>query len=314
MFSLAQVSAAGIRRFLRDNSAHDIFAKRGYHLLRKHYYSLPIPDDGDLQTGHWDHVSELVGIDMNEAEALELLRERLPPYLEEFRERFGLNPTDNPEEFYLLNTSFMAVDSHLYYALIREHRPRRIVEIGAGNSTLVALEACRRNQQQYGDHVEVIAIEPHPSKLVNKLPAKGLQLIRDRVQNVDIGLFTSLEPNDIVFIDSTHALREGGDVWWEFCEILPRLRPGVLVHVHDISLPKPYPRVNFDRHHFYWNEQYLLQAFLTFNSRYRVLWGGNFMLLKHPAEMKSTFPEIEAMRKVFPFSEPTSLWMQVVGE
>jgi len=88
----------------------------------------------------------------------------------------------------------------------------------------------------------------------------------------------------------------------------------VLVHIHDISLPKAYPRVYLENHQLYWNEQYLLQAFLAFNARFRVVWPGNYMMLNYPEEVCAVFPEYHAMREAFPMSEPTSFWMQVVDE
>jgi hypothetical protein len=125
-----------------------------------------------------------------------------------------------------------------------------------------------------------------------------------------VSYFEQLESGDILFIDSSHVIRSGNDVHYEFLEILPRLKPGVLVHIHDISLPKPYPEVYFDNH-LYWNEQYLLQAFLTFNDRFEIMWPGNYMMLNYPDKMLSTFPEISRMRQDYPQSEPTAFWMRV---
>ena len=105
-------------------------------------------------------------------------------------------------------------------------------------------------------------------------------------------------------------MREGNDVQLEYLELLPRLQEGVLVQIHDISLPKRYPRVYFDSG-MYWNEQYLLQAFLAFNRRFEILWPGNYMMTRFETEMLSVFPEIEAMCRVFPSSEPSAFWMQV---
>ena len=136
------------------------------------------------------------------------------------------------------------------------------------------------------------------------------ELIDRRVQDVPIETFEALEAGDILFIDSSHVIRSGNDVHFEFLEVLPRLRSGVLVHVHDISLPKPYPKVYFDNH-LYWNEQYLLQAFLAFNDRFEVIWPGNYMMLKYPERVLETFPEMRIMREHYPQSEPSAFWMRV---
>jgi hypothetical protein len=133
--------------------------------------------------------------------------------------------------------------------------------------------------------------------------------VAKKVQDVPLDVFTSLEAGDILFIDSTHALRSGSDVQYEFLEILPRLAPGVLVHVHDVSLPLPYPKVYYDTQT-YWNEQYLLQAFLAYNSRFEVVWAGNYMLLNHRDAMLETFPEFKLMREKWTSSEPSAFWIR----
>ena len=101
--------------------------------------------------------------------------------------------------------------------------------------------------------------------------------------------FEALGENDILFIDSTHALRIGGDVQHEYLEILPRLRPGVLVHAHDVFLPAEYPREWIHESRFFWTEQYLLQAFLAFNERFAVLWGSHFMYMRHEQALARAF-------------------------
>jgi hypothetical protein len=130
------------------------------------------------------------------------------------------------------------------------------------------------------------------------------------IQDVPLSVFEEPEGGDILFIDSSHVIRSGNDVHYEYLKILPRLKPGVLVHVHDISLPKPYPKVYYDNH-LYWNEQYLLQAFLMFNSAYEVVWPGNYMMETYPEKMLERFPEIKVMRTSYPSSEPTAFWMRV---
>jgi hypothetical protein len=302
--------AAGLSRFVADADAYAIFHRFGFHLLRRHYY-LPIPEASDLGNGYWERTSELVGVDMNEAFALDLLGRVFLTYMDEFRAKFPLHGDSGENGFYLINGNYMAIDAHVYYSLIRHLRPRRVVEIGSGFSTMIAGAACLQNQKDSGTAPRLTAIEPHPPPAL-KAGLGGLsELIQQKVQNVPLDVFTSLEANDILFIDSSHVLREGGDVQFEFGEILPRLAPGVMVHVHDVSLPQPYPRVYFEERRFYWNEQYLLQAFLAFNNRFEVVWPGNFMLLRHRLRVLQVFPEYEAMRLAFPSSEPASFWMRV---
>jgi hypothetical protein len=220
-----------------------------------------------------------------------------------------LHQVRGSDDFFLVNGSFMAVDAHVYYALIRAFDPARIVEVGAGNSTRVASRALLRNREQRGHTAHYTVVEPYPAPYLRKL--EGISsFVEDKVQNVDLSTYTSLGPNDILFIDSSHVLRSGGDVQYLYLEVLPRLGPGVLVHIHDISLPKHYPRVYFENGT-YWNEQYLLQAFLAYNSRFEVIWPGNYIMVKHPDRLLRAVPEIEDMRREYPSSEPSSFWMRV---
>jgi len=306
---IAEACASILSRCVPGNAAYEAFSRYGYHLLRKHYY-LPIPDEQDLADPLVKEPSALVGVDMNEDGALDLLRNVVARYKDEFQKAFPLHAPANGQGFFVVNGGYMAGDAQVYYALIRHGKPRRIVEIGGGNSSMLAAAACLCNQEEDGRKPEMTVVEPFPSEQL-RAGFPGLdRLIVQRVQSVSLDLFTSLQAGDICFIDSTHVLRPGGDVHFEYCEILPRLAPGVLVHIHDISLPNPYFSLYFENH-LYWNEQYLLQAFLAFNSRFEVVWPGTYMYLKHTAELLEVFPDIKDMREKFPLAEPSSFWMQV---
>jgi hypothetical protein len=293
---------------LPGNPAHDIFYANGLHLLPKHFY-LPIPDDSDELGDFWTTPSKMVGVDTRDAAQLALIGNTFPRYLEEFRSQFPITEADKFGDFFLLNGSYMAVDAHVYYSLIRQMNPERIVEIGCGSSTFLACAAARRNQQEFGRSPVITAIDPYPWQIFREGYPGVNEVVAKKVQDVPLDVFTSLEAGDILFIDSTHALRSGSDVQYEFLEILPRLAPGVLVHVHDVSLPLPYPKVYYDTQT-YWNEQYLLQAFLAYNSRFEVVWAGNYMLLNHRDAMLETFPEFKLMREKWTSSEPSAFWIR----
>jgi hypothetical protein len=303
---LAEELASRIEK-MPGHPVHDVFYRHGFHLLRKHFY-LPIPDDGDRLDSFWKTPSTMVGIDTNDAHGLALL-ERLRPFFEEFRRRFPVHGPTTPPGFYLINGGYMAVDAHIYYGLIRSLKPRRIIEIGNGNSTFLAAAACKWNQQKDGHETQLVSIDPYPWDIFRR-PYPGLmELVIQRIQDVPIDFFGKLEDGDMLFIDSSHVLRGGNDVQFEYLEIIPRLKPGVMIHVHDISLPLPYPKVYYENQ-LYWNEQYLLQAFLAFNSRFEVIWPGNYLMLKYPEQMLAAFPEFTIMRQHFPSSEPTAFWMR----
>jgi len=282
--------------------------KYNYSLVARHYYS-PIPDEADFPPGFWEQTSALAGIDMNDEYSLELLRTVLPAYIQEFRDRFPIHQPAHGKGFWLINSVYMAVDAHIYYSLIRHFKPRRIIEIGSGQSTILAAAAAAANREADGVPCQITAIEPFPARNIEDV-LDAITLIEKPLQAVELSLFDQLEAGDILFIDSTHVLREGNDVQLEYLDILPRLKPGVLVHVHDISLPRRYPKVYFDQG-LYWNEQYLLQAYLVHNSRMKIIWAGNNLMLKYPQIMCQAFPEFAIMREKFPLSEPSAFWMQV---
>src|ERR1019366_6710867 len=158
-------------------------------------------------------------------------------------------------------------------------------EVGAGYSTWIAGLAAVRN----GD-TALDAVEPYPPPfLVAGLP--GLRrLIQEPVQSVPAGTFTSLEANDILFIDSSHVCKTGSDVTYLILEILPRLKPGVIVHFHDIFLPWNMPRVWVEKNLLFWNEQYLLLAFLQGNRDFEVLLASHYLGRCHPERLKQAFP------------------------
>ena len=273
----------------------------GFHLFKKNY-NLPVPQDSDMQ---YCRNSELTGIDICDEVVLYFLKSVIIKYKEEF----AAFPVDfTPNAYYLLNNSFMAVDGNVYYSLVRELKPKRIIEIGSGFSTALAVEAIKKNGPD--NKTRLTSIEPYPSEMLLNLK-EDINLVKKPVQEIDMDVFTSLEEGDILFVDSSHALKSGGDVWYEYCEIFPRLKPGVYVHIHDISLPKPYPNVYYDSM-LYWNEQYLLQAYLTNNSKVEIIWPGNYMMTKYPEKMTEYFaPEYKLMKDKFKDSEPSSFWMQV---
>ena len=155
---------------------------------------------------------------------------------------------------------------------------------------MVSARACLLNKEKAGVETELVSIEPYPDAMLQRgLPGLS-KLIRARVEEVELDVFTSLDENDILFIDSSHVVRVGGDVNYEILEILPRLKPGVIVHVHDICLPAEYPREDMLGRGLFFTEQYLLQAFLAFNYAFEVIWAGSYMHLNYPEMLGESFP------------------------
>jgi predicted O-methyltransferase YrrM len=287
---LAQGFIEGGRRLgvLEDPRLFSVFERRGYHITPNHFYQ-PIPDTGTLPPSLWIKSSELVGVELREAEQLALLERFAGKYRAEY-EALPRTPTAVPHEFYLRNDAFGTVDAEVLYCMVREYAPRRLFEIGSGFSTRLSAQACRVNAERLGVACELVAFEPYPGEVL-RAGFPGLTRLEPvKAQDIPLSEFERLEANDILFIDSSHVLKVGSDVQVELLEILPRLRPGVVVHFHDIFLPAEYPKPWILEYRLFWTEQYALQAFLTFNDRFEVLWGGSFMHLKHPERLREAFP------------------------
>jgi len=277
--------------------------QRGWHLTPNHFYS-PIPDTRELGPA-LSATSELPGIDMRDDAQQSLLKDLSADVGEEWA---ALPRTAGGEtEFFIDNQAFESVDAELLYGLIRRYKPRRYCEIGSGWSTVCALTAARRNVAE-GHACQLDAIEPYPQPFLQHLaddPLLSLSVMQ--AQDVPMERFTSLDAGDILFIDSSHVLRAGSDVQREFLEILPRLVPGVLVHVHDIFLPAEYPQPWLLEEHRFWNEQYLLQAFLIGNRMFEVLFAANYMHQRHPDALKQAIPSYDPATR-----QPGSFWMRRV--
>jgi len=196
-------------------------------------------------------------------------------------------------QFYLGNLAFEAVDAELLFGLVRLLKPRRMYEIGSGFSTLLAADALRRNRVD-GYPCHFIAIEPYPSAQLEATLPSGVELWRVPVQEVSLDEFQSLCEDDILFIDSSHVCKIGSDVQFEFLKVLPRVRPGVVVHIHDVFMPVEYPKQWVLDCRRFWNEQYLLQTFLSFNAAFEVLWAGHWMHINHPDLLMKAFPSYRA--------------------
>ena len=167
------------------------------------------------------------------------------------------------------------------YSFVRQRKPERVVEIGSGNSTLVLASAMQRNADA-GFPGEFVAIEPTPPVYLQHGVPGLTRLISARVQDAPFDLFLRLKANDILFIDSSHVVSMDSDVLYECLAILPRLAPGVLVHFHDIFAPLDYPEKFVKTNLCFWTEQYLLEAFLSFNKAFKVVWASSAMQKSHP--------------------------------
>lgn len=200
------------------------------------------------------------------------------------------------------NDSFVSGDAEYLYNTIRFLKPRRIFEIGSGNSTLMVIRATRKNvEEDSGYSCQHVCIEPYEMPWLEKT---GVTVVRKKIEDVGLELFADLEEGDLLFIDSSHIIRPQGDVLFEYLELLPVLKKGVIVHIHDIFSPRDYLEAWVKEYVWFWNEQYLLEAFLTGNSQWEIIGALNYLHHNHHAALKQVCPFLTNDR------EPGSFYMR----
>jgi hypothetical protein len=220
---------------------------------------------------------ELPDIDLREREQVALLHEMLPFFAE-----FSVDPSPTNERRYgSQNDAYNYGDAVFLYGMLRYARPRRLIEIGSGHSSCMTLDT---NDKWFNGSIECTFIEPYPKLLYSLLKPgdrERIRIIPERVQDVDLEVFRSLEANDVLFIDSTHVSKVGSDVNRLFFEVLPLLAEGVYIHIHDVFYPFEYPPEWTLRDGRAWNEQYVLRALLQNSNAYEIVLFNTFLTHFH---------------------------------
>lgn len=251
-----------------------------------HFYS-PIADPADIRTREqrlWAQVDEMPGIDLCISDQLMLLHQ-LKPYTSSIN-----YPVKQPEDsitYFYENDQYPVLDAEFLYAALCHFKPRAMIEIGSGFSSLITADV---NRRILGSKLNFSCIEPYPRQFLIDGVDGITRLIQQKVEDVELSFFDQLNSGDILFIDSSHVSKVGSDVNYLFFDVLPRLKKGVMVHIHDIFLPDEYPKswvIDQGRN---WNEQYLLRAFLQFNTDWKVMWASHFMGTRHTSAVQDTFP------------------------
>jgi hypothetical protein len=272
--------------------AKKLIGQTGFDLTRRHFYS-PIPQS--LPT-NWDEANPMHGITMNLDTQLEWVRSNAAP-LEEFMPPMQIGAS---YRFEYANGSFGNGDADLLYGLVRTTHPKRITELGSGHSSVVIRMALTRNSSE-GATCAYEVYDPYPTDHLTGTEYEMTPMPLS-AEDVPEAAFTKLSAGDILFVDTTHTVKIAGDVVRLVRDILPILAPGVLVHFHDIFLPYEYPREFFTENEYYWAEQYLLQAFLAFNTQWEIRAALHALFRDRKLELSTVIPRVAA-------GYPGSFWI-----
>ncbi|MGA9768676.1 MAG: class I SAM-dependent methyltransferase [Blastocatellia bacterium] len=269
-----------------------------------HFYS-PLPDIefvNRYQTTLFNRqIQSVPGIDCNIEEQLALV-EKFSAYYDELPFR---DEKSTGLRYYFRNSYFSYADAIILYSFLRNYRPHKIVEIGSGFSSALMLDT---NDLFLSKSVALTFIEPHPERLfslLNDEDKKRHTTVIEIVQDVELERFAALEASDILFIDSSHVAKIGSDVVHILTNVLPILKPGVIIHFHDVFWPFEYPE-EWVRDGIAWNENYMLKAFLQFNASFKILFFNSYLAIHHRGLLEQKLP-------LFMKNTGGSLWLEKVS-
>ena len=271
--------------FIRPKSFRFIEKYLGLHISLPHFSS-PIPVTYELDSSVFEKIYDCTGLDWNLTEQLEYLKKIFPKYSEEY------SPSPN--------SGLSLVDTFALYVMIREKKPKIMIEIGAGETTKISLRALQTNKNE-GTSFKFYSVEPYPREYLWKIQDEDFELIDRKLQDVEIDLLSTA---DLLFVDSRHVSKIGSDVNYEILEIVPKLKVGALIHWHDIVIPSNYPKDFIDSGLKFWNESYMLHAFMLFNTSFKTIWAGRYMQLNHFDKMQQVFSYLHKNHRL------TSFWIE----
>jgi len=253
-----------------------------------HFYS-PVVDPAELlpRAEHiWNGSLACPGIEFDPVRHRDVLENLLPHYLPRYDYPETLEETPTLDRFFTRNSQFNWLDPRILFAFLNEWRPRRMIEVGSGYSSLLVADV---NRRFLGNTLDFTCIEPYPREFLKNRIDGITRVIEAKVQDVDPAEFERLQAGDILFVDSSHVSKTGSDVNHLVFEIFPRLRAGVRIHIHDIFLPADYPKDWVFGENRSWNEQYVVRALLMYSTAFRVLFGCCYAFLAFPELINRAF-------------------------
>jgi hypothetical protein len=268
-----------------------------------HFYS-PVVDPSEIapRTARlWPEKPECLGIDFGEQRHRDILENVLPRHLPRYDYLEVLDETPTLDRFFTRNSQFGWLDSRTLFAFLNEWRPRRMIEVGSGYSSLLVADV---NRRFLAHSLDFTCIEPYPREFLKQRIDGITRVLEAKVQDVDPAEFERLEAGDVLFVDSSHVAKTGSDVNHLVFEVFPRLRRGVRIHIHDVFLPAEYPKEWVLEENRSWNEQYVIRALLMHSTAFRVLFGCYYAYLAFPELVRSA---LDANGAVFGGG---SLWIE----
>ncbi len=256
-----------------------------------HYYS-PIPNLSEInkEEAHIFIDKNLAEINLNTENQVKLLNE-LKVYYSDYPYK-GKDSNMLNYRYKKEGAFYRFSDSVFLFCMMRHFKPQRIIEIGSGHSSAIMLDT---NEHFFDNKIHCTFIEPFPEErlmqILRESDKLSHQIIKEKVQSVKLEVFQMLNKNDILFIDSTHVSKIGSDVNHLLFEVLPSLKPGVLVHFHDIFYPFELPKHWVLESRYFWNENYILRAFLMNNEKYEIIIFNTYLQKIKPDWFKKEMPE-----------------------
>jgi predicted O-methyltransferase YrrM len=249
--------------------------------------------------GHWNAVSFSEGLALDPERYLAFLKSVCSAYLPEL----GALPVAEAgnDEFFRNNGWFESVDADVLYGIVRHFAPQQVIEVGSGYSSRLTARAIREGHLR----TKLVCVDPCPRVEIRQCAD---EFVQSPVEELPVSALPDrLSPGDVLFIDTSHLIMTGGDVVYLYLQVLPRLRPGVLIHAHDIFLPFEYPQEFVLDERWGWAEQYLVHALLIGNRGFEILWPSCYMWQTHREEVSGI------LRVEKPFPPPSSLWLRKTG-
>lgn len=263
--------------------AHRLALRLGIIVLPNHYYiGYPGVEALTKNKERWAKRSRLPGITLDLQKQCSFVQSAIGPYRDEYAD----GGVYDRAMYEAAGPGYGPIEAQALYGMLRFLKPKTIVEVGCGLSTHVMRQAINRNTGEGVAKTRHICIEPYATPW---LRSSSVELIERPVQEVDRSVFDSLEQGDLLFIDSSHAIATDSDVNYLYLEILPTLQSGVIVHIHDIYLPFSYTRDTLMTF-VHPQETVLLQAFLSGNRDFEILFCMSLMHYDAPDMLKAVFP------------------------